>query len=307
VEEYYFQNGMNMPHPNLKAMHAFRRVVELHSFNAAARSLDLTGGAVSKLVAQLEEDIGVRLLNRTTRTVSVTEEGTGFYEAAVRVLDEIEAATEQARSKSSAPAGLLRVSVPTSFALMWLSKRVPDFLGRYPRLNLDLALNDRVVDLVQESFDCAIRIATQLPDSQLVARRLGRAERVLVASPQYLKHAPALDKPGDLKAHECLVYTQSAAPNAWPLGGTEDGRPVEVRGRYRVNNSIMLRDALVAGCGLTLTPHFVVADLLEDGTLVEVLRWHRAPAHNVYGVAAHQRRVAQKVRAFLDYIEEQMR
>jgi DNA-binding transcriptional LysR family regulator len=295
-----------MRNPSLNAMQAFRRVVELHSFNAAARSLDMSGGAVSKLVAQLEADIGVRLLNRTTRTLSVTDEGTGFYEATVRVLDEINAAAEQARSKSAAPAGMLRVSVPTSFALMWLSKRVPDFLARYAQLNLDLALNDRFVDLVREGFDCAIRIATQLPDSQLVARRLGGVDRVLVASPCYLERAPALVRPEDLKAHDCLIYTQTAAPNEWPLSGTEHGRPVEVNGKYRANNSVMLRDALVAGCGLTLTPRFVVADLLDDGTLVEVLRLHRPPPHNVYGVIAHQRYVAQKVRAFLDFIEERM-
>jgi len=287
-------------------MQAFRRVVELRSLDAAARSLDMTADAVSKLVAQLEGDIGVRLLNRTTRTFSVTEEGTGFYESAVRVLDEIKAAAEQARSKSSAPAGTLRASVPTSFALMWLSKRVPDFLARYPQVNLDLVLNDRFVDLVQENFDCAIRIATRLPDLQLVARRLGSVDRVLVASPGYVERAPALVKPEDLKAHDCLIYTQTMAPNEWPLSGTEHGRPVEVNGKYRTNNSVMMRHALVAGSGLTLTPRFVVEDLLDGGTLVEILRLHRPLPHNVYGVTAHHRYVPQKVRAFFDFIEEQM-
>jgi len=290
--------GINSAIPSLNAMQAYRRVVELHSFSAAARSLDMTGGAVSKLVAQLEKDIGARLLNRTTRSVSVTEEGAGFYEAAVRVLDEVTAASEQARAKSSAPQGRLKVSVPTSFALMWLSKRVPAFLALAPRVQLDLALNDRFVDLVQEGYDCAIRIAPELPDSSLVARRLGSVDRLLVAAPKYLKRAPALERPEDLKAHDCLIYTQTASPNEWPLGGGT----VEVSGSYLANSSVMLRDALVAGCGVTLTPRFVVDDLLESGAVVEVLREYRAPPHQVYGVIAQQRYVARKVRLFLDFV-----
>jgi DNA-binding transcriptional LysR family regulator len=287
-------------------MQAFRRVVELQSFGAAARSLEMTGGAVSKLVSQLEREIGARLFNRTTRSVRVTEEGAAFYGAVVRILDELDAATEQARAKAATPVGTLRASVPTSFALMWLSRRVPAFLARHPQLRLDLSLNDRFVDLVEEGYDCALRIASQLADSHLVARRLGAAERVLVAAPAYLKRSPALRKPADLAAHDCLVYSETASPGEWPLGGTEQGRPVSVDGSYRVNNSVMLRDMLLAGRGITLTPRFVVDDLLQSGKLVEVLRAHRAPPHNVYGVIAHQRYVAQKVRVFLDFIESEL-
>ncbi|HSV52610.1 MAG TPA: LysR substrate-binding domain-containing protein [Burkholderiaceae bacterium] len=287
-------------------MQAFRRVVELHSFNAAARSLEMSGGAISKLVAQLEEDVGARLLNRTTRTVSVSEEGAAFYEAAVRILEEVEIASEQARSQSSVAQGRLKVAVPTSFALMWLSSRVPEFLARFPQVTLELALNDRFADLVQEGFDCALRITTQMPDSQLVARPLGTVERVIVAARSYLKNAPPLEKPEDLKAHDCLLYTQTASPNEWPLTGTAQGRPVEVRGSYRVNNSVMLRDALVAGQGVTLTPRFVVDDLLRSGALTEVLSAYRPQNHTLFGVVAHQRHVARKVRVFLDFIEEKM-
>lgn len=295
-----------MSTPSLHAMQAFRRVVELQSFHAAARSLEMSGGAVSKLVAQLENDVGVRLLHRTTRTVSVSEEGAGFYEAAVRILDETAMATEQARSLSSGVQGRLKVSVPTSFALMWLSRRVPAFLARHPQITLDLSLDDRFVDLVQEGFDCALRIATRFPDSQLVTRPLGAVERVVVAAPGYLEKAPVLKKPQDLKAHDCLLYTQTAAPNEWPLAGTEQGRPVEVGGRYRVNNSVMLRDALVAGQGVALTPRFVVDDLLVSGVLTEVLAAWRPQDHTLFGVMAHRRYVARKVRVFLDFIEEQM-
>lgn len=295
-----------MPTPNLRCLQAFRRVAELHSFNAAARRLEMTSGAVSKLVAQLERDIGARLLNRTTRSVTITEEGAGYYEAVARVLDEVEMAGEQARSRSALPAGSLKVSVPASFGMMWLSSRLPDFLERFAQVKLDMALNDRFVDLVQEGFDCAIRIATQLPDSQLVARPLGTVDRLLVAAPKYLKRAPKLSSPEDLSSHDCLVYTQTATPNEWPLTGTKLGRPIEVSGRLRVNNSVMLRDAVARGHGITLTPRFVVDDLLKKRVLVEVLREHRPAAHNIYGVIAQQRYVPQKVRAFLDFVEERL-
>lgn len=291
---------------SLHGIQAFRRVVELQSFGAAARSLDLTSGAVSKLVAQLEQDLGARLLNRTTRSVSVTEEGAAYYGAVVRVLDELDAAGEQARAKTATPSGTLRASVPSSFAMMWLAKRLPAFLTRHPQLKLDLSLNDRFVDLVEEGYDCAIRIATGLADSRLVARRLGTAQRVLVAAPSYLKRAPALRKPADLAAHDCLLYSETATPNEWPLGGTEQGRPVPVSGTYRVNNSVMLRDMLLAGRGITLTPRFVVDDLLAKGALAEVLRPYWPAPHEVYGVVAHQRYVAQKVRAFLEFVEREM-
>jgi DNA-binding transcriptional LysR family regulator len=290
-----------MAMPGVQAMLAFRRVVELHSFTAAAHSLDMTGGAVSKVIAHLEKILGARLLNRTTRTVSLTEEGTGFYEAVVRILDEIEAAADQARSQSSSPAGLLRTSVPSSFALVWLATRVPAFLAQYGGLKLDLALNDRFVDLVAEGIDCAIRITDGLPDSTLVARRIGSVDRLVVASPRYLKRAPALSAPEHLKAHNCLLYTQTSTPTEWPLRGAKHGT-IEVSGSYRVNSSVMLREALVAGCGLALTPRFVVEDLLREGALVEVLRPHRPQPHVIYGVIANHRYVPQKVRVFLDFV-----
>ena len=223
--------------PSLPAMQAFRRVVEQQSFGAAARSLEITGGAVSKLVAQLEHDLGVRLLHRTTRSVSVSAEGQAFYRDAVRILDEVDAAAEAVRSGAAAPGGRLRVSLPTSFALAWLAARLPAFMRAHPQIELDLALNDRYVDIVQEGFDCAIRIATHLPDSTLVARRLGVVQRLLVAAPSYLDVAPPLAKPQDLGLHACLVYSQDGGPAEWSLQGAA---PLRTSGYCRVNNSVML-------------------------------------------------------------------
>jgi DNA-binding transcriptional LysR family regulator len=291
-----------MPRPTIAALQAFRRVVELHSFRAAAASLQLTGGAVSKLVAQLERALGARLLHRTTRTVTVSAEGSTFYEAAVRVLDELDAAGEALRARASAPSGRLKVSVPTSFAWLWLSPRLPAFVEAHPALEVDLALNDRYVDLVQEGFDCAIRITARLADSTLVARPLGLVERWLVAAPAYLDNAPPLDTPEDLDAHACLGYSQGGEAIEWPLAGTADDRPVAVATACRVNNSAMLRDLLLAGLGVTLTPAFVVDDLVRDGRLVERLDRHRPEPLTVWGVVAHSRYIAPRVRAFLDFV-----
>lgn len=292
-----------MKRPGLPAMQAFRRVVELQSFGAAARSLAITGGAVSKLVAQLEQDLGVRLLHRTTRRVSVSSEGQAFYRDAVRILDEVDAAAEALRRGAAAPAGRLKVSLPTSFAIAWLARRLPAFVLAHPQIELDLALNDRHVDLVQEGFDCAIRIATQLPDSSLVARRLGQAQRLLVAAPSYLELAPPLETPQDLGRHACLVYSPDGAPVEWPLHGSAPLRPA---GHVRVNNSVMLRELLLDGLGVTLTPDFVVADLLAAGRLVELLPARRPAPHGVFGVVAHPRHVARKVAALLDFVGEQL-
>lgn len=289
--------------PSLLAMQAFRRVVEQQSFGAAARSLEITGGAVSKLVAQLEHDLGVRLLHRTTRSVSVSAEGQAFYQDAVRILDEVDAAAEAVRSGAAAPGGRLRVSLPTSFALAWLAARLPAFMRTYPQIELDLALSDRYVDIVQEGFDCAIRIATHLPDSTLVARRLGGVQRLLVAAPSYLEVAPPLAKPQDLAMHACLVYSQDGGPAEWPLQGAA---PLRTNGYCRVNNSVMLRELLLAGMGLTLTPDFVVGDLVASGRLVELLPARRPVPHGVFGMVAHPRHMSRKVGAFLDFVGSQL-
>jgi DNA-binding transcriptional LysR family regulator len=292
-----------MRRPSLPAIQAFRRVVELQSFGAAARSLEVTGGAVSKLVAQLEQDLGVRLLHRTTRSVSVSSQGAVYYKDAVRILDDVDAAAEAVRGAAAAPSGRLKMSLPTSFAIAWLASRLPAFMHVYPQVELDLVLNDRYVDIVQEGFDCAIRIATHLPDSSLVARRLGNVQRLLVASPSYLDMAPPLRRPEDLSSHACLVYSQDGGPAEWPLSGVA---PLQMHGTCRVNNSVVLRELLLAGLGVTLTPDFVVADLIADGRLVELLPQHRPDAQGVFGIVAHHRHVSRKVAAFLDFVASQM-
>ena len=173
--------------PTIHAMTAFRRVVETRSFKQAAAGIGLSGSAVSKLVAQLEANLGAQLLARTTRSLGVTEAGERFYASVVQILDELERASATARDTARLPSGTLRVSVPTSFALMRLARRLPDFLVRYPEVRLQLNLDDRFVDLVEGGYDCALRISAQMPDSTLVAWRLGSAALVTVAAGRYLR------------------------------------------------------------------------------------------------------------------------
>lgn len=289
-------------YPSMRALYAFRRVVELQSFTEAAKDLDLTGGAVSKLIAGLEDELGVRLLTRTTRRVNATESGLAYYKAAAAVLDELKAASDIVQSQTLRPQGGLKVSVPTSFALMTLSPHLPAFLEAYPELRVELSLNDRFVDLVEEGFDCAIRIASHLDDSALVTKPLGTVERLIVASPAYLARHGTPASPRDLAGHNCLLYSLSATSNNWPLTEGRAQAPIHVKGSLSVNNSVMLRQALLSGCGLTLAPRFVVADLLDAGHLVEVLAAFRPVPHQVYGVLANRKHLPHKVELFFEFV-----
>jgi DNA-binding transcriptional LysR family regulator len=295
-----------MDGPSLAGMRAFRAVVEAASFKHAGERLGLGGSAVSKLIAALERQLDALLLQRSTRSLTVTEAGQRFYESVVRVLDETDAAVEQLRELGGQPCGQLRVSLPNSFGLLWMARRLPDFLVRYPRLELDLALNDRFVDLVAERYDCALRIGSELADSSLYARRLGSMPRVLVAAPRYLRNAPPLRAPADLADHRALLYSLASAGNQWPFLVNGQAVSVAVAGRLKVDSSLMLRDALVAGLGLTLTPLFVVQDLIESGDLLRLLPETMPAPHGIYGVTSQRRHIGQKTQLFLDFIQQEL-
>lgn len=254
-------------------------------------------------MSQLEIEVGSRLLTRTTRSVALTEAGTTFYRSADNLLDELEHAVELARRETAIVRGTLRVSVPNSFAVRWLASRLPSFQRNHPALDLDIELDDHQVNLTEQGFDCAIRIASGLLDSSLVARPLGYVHRVVVASPVYLRQAPPLRRPADLAQHRCLIYSLSDVPDEWPLHDAETrSTSVAVSGHYRVNNSLMLREAVAQGLGVALTPLFVVDDLLANGSVVELLMAHLPAPHRVYGVVVHHRHMPKKVSVFFDFI-----
>jgi DNA-binding transcriptional LysR family regulator len=289
----------------LVAMRVFRRVVELHAFSGAARDLRLSNAAVSKHVAALEEHLRTRLLHRTTRRLSLTTAGAAYYERCVRILDEV-AETERSLSSAAAePHGLLRVNAPMSFGLLHLSPLIPEFLARWPALALDVGFTDRFIDLVEEGVDLVIRIASSLPDSAtLVAQRLARARQLLVASPAYLRAHGEPKTLDDLARHVCIVYSASRTPGVWEF--VEQGAPrrVTIRGRLVLNSSIAIRDALLAGVGISLLPSFYVGTALRQRRLRVLLPEQEPPPLVVYAAYQRSRHLSAKVRLFSEFLRE---
>jgi len=287
----------------LAAMTVFRRVVELNGFAAAARDLRLSNAAVSKHVQKLEQSLNARLLDRTTRRVAPTEAGRAYYERCVRILDEIEEAEAAISRHAASPRGTLRVNAPMSFGIRHLSPVLPAFLARFPDIRIDLSLNDRFVDLVEEGFDVAVRIGV-LADSSLIARRIASGRTMLVASPDYLARRGRPRMPADLVGHDCLVYTYRSRERDWDFEGP--GGPVSVRidGSLRANNGDMLAQAAAAGIGIAAVPNFIVDDLLRGGRVVPLLREWRPPGFEINAVYPHSRLLSAKVRAFVDFLVE---
>jgi len=304
--ELCFHDGTNTVNPSLQSLRAFRAVGELGSFAAAARHLEVTGSAVTKLVAALEAQLGVRLLQRSTRKVSLTAAGEGFLHECAQLLDDMDATFARVQAQGQTVRGRLRLSVPSSFALRWLQPRLPVFLAQHPGLQLDLQLTDRYVDLVAERIDAAVRIGTRLPDSSLHARAIGRVPRVLVASPSYLARSAPLREPADLAQHNALRFAWSNSGNHWPF--MVDGRPVqvEVSGQVRVDNSVMLRELLRSGLGIALTPDFIVDDLLRSGELKTLLSDFLPPPLTVHVVSTQRLLPLPRTQAIVDFLSREL-
>jgi DNA-binding transcriptional LysR family regulator len=288
----------------LDTLRSFRRVVELGGFSAAARDLGLSNAAISKHVAQLEGRLGARLLQRTTRRLSVTEAGQAYYERTARLLDDLAEADDAVSLMQAAPRGTLRVNAPMSFGIQYLAPVLPDFLARYPEVSIDLAMSDRVVDLLEEGFDVALRIRSGLPDSRLIAQKLAPVRRLVCAAPSYLARRGRPEQPADLARHDCLIYSLTDAPEVWDFEGPQGLVAVAVRGRLKANNGQALRDAALSGIGIIRLPSFSVAPELKVGRLVEILGEWRVPAHEFYAVYPTNRHLAPKLRAFVDFLAE---
>jgi len=289
----------------LQAMTALRRVVELKSFSAAAREQRVSSAAITKQIAALEQHLETRLLNRTTRRVSPTAAGLAYYEQCCRILDDIESVEGSLAGTTKKPQGTLRMNVPMSFGLLHVAPLVPELLARYPDLRLELSFTDRFVDVVEEGVDVIIRITDRLQDSDtLVAHKLARARSVVCASPKYLRKHGEPKTPLELARHECVVYSLGQRPGEWTFVGPNGKERVRVNGRYVVNNSLAIRDALVAGAGLTLLPSFYVERELREKTLRAVLTEYETPPIHIYGVYQRSPHVPFKVRAVLDFLGE---
>jgi DNA-binding transcriptional LysR family regulator len=291
---------------SLEGWGVFVRVVDLRSFSAAARSLHMAKASVSRSMARLEERLGVPLLQRTTRSLALTEAGEVLYARARDILEEVREAEEEARELGGSVRGTLRVAAPVSFAAANMAPYVPAFLAAHPKLRIELEVEDRFTDLVAGRFDVALRLAN-LPDSSLRARRLAPSRRLLAASPAYLSRAGVPKKPADLVQHACITYAhQLAAPmDQWLFRkrGSETFA-MRVSGPLTVNNGEVLRGLLLADAGIGLAPLGLIADDLRSGRLVPLLVGQVAMDASVYAVMPQKRSPPAKVRAFVDFLAQ---
>ncbi len=289
----------------LAALRALRRVVELGSFSKAAAALGVSHTAVSRQISHLEARLGATLLNRTTRRFALTEAGQRYYDASRQILDALDAADRAAAEQQARPTGSLRINAPVAFGALELAAWLPQFLARYPELQIDLVCNDRIVDLIEDGFDVALRLTGKLPDSTLIARRLAASGMALVAAPAYLARHGTPRTPPELAAHNCLGYGEAAPAREWRFTGP-DGAPqqVGVRGTLQANTGMALRAAAVGGLGIAATAAFIVRGELARGELVALLPDYPMAPRELYALYPQNRHLSPKVRVFVDFAAE---
>lgn len=290
----------------LTSLRAFAKVVELGSFAEAGRTLRLSRSAVSKYVAELEQDLGVQLLQRTTRHVSPTENGQAYFERTLGILADLEAADQAVAQLQSTPRGLLRINAPMSFGTIKLGPLIAEFMARYPDLQVQLVLTDEQVDPVQAGVDVTLRIA-ELETSSLIARKLTDIDRVICASPDYFKAKGRPGEPDDLRRHDCLTYGFLSTGNQWKLTGPDGDHWIAPHWTLCANNAEVLRDAAVKGRGIAILPVFIVEPQLKSGALLTVLDDYRAPPLTLYAVYPPTRHLSVKVRLFIDFLVGRLR
>ena len=286
----------------LDEIRAFAAVAEARSFTQGARKLDVSGAQISKLVARLENRLGARLLNRTTRDVSLTDTGQAYLERARDLLEGFDALESSVKDQSG-PSGMLKVSAPVSFGKGQLTPALLAFAAEYPAVSVDVHFADRMVNLVEEGFDVAVRIG-HLTDSSLVAKRLAAVRMVTCASPDYLTRHGTPTALEDLAKHEAVLDTNAREATVWPFGPHGDVREVRVHGRLRFNGAEACVAAAVAGFGLTRSPAFAAADDLRAGRIVPILCNFEPELIHVHAVYPHARHLAAKVRAFVDFLAQ---
>jgi DNA-binding transcriptional LysR family regulator len=285
----------------LQAIEVFVKIAELKSFSAAAAALDLSRTLVSERVRDLEAELGVRLLQRTTRRVALTESGAAFLERVRVGLSALEEAAAEASSLSVEPRGLLRINAALSFGFRHLAPAVGSFLQLHPNVRVELILDDRLVDLIEEDVDIAIRIGN-LRSSTTIARKLASCRMLVCAAPAYVKRHGAPKRPSDLKDHACFSYSYLQDGEDWKFARGREKIKVRIASRLRSNNGDAIAEAAASGAGIALQPDFIAGPLIKQGRLVEILPGWRAAEYGVYALYPPTQFMPAKSRAFLDYL-----
>ena len=282
-------------------MQTFAAVVDAGSFVKAADALAMSKAAVSRYVADLEARLGVRLLHRTTRRLSVTEEGQLFHARCKELLSEVDAAEAEITSGSADARGLVRVNAPVTFGILHLAPLWGEFRAMHPKVTLDVTLADRVVDLVEEGYDLAVRIA-ELPNSTLISKRLSTTRMVLCASPRYLEQRGTPQQPGELAEHAIIAYSHWSTRDEWRFDGPQGEVSVHTRPCIHTNSGDTCRAAALADQGVILQPSFLVGEDLAQGRLVELMPAYRSIELGIYAVYPTRKHVSPKVRVLIDFL-----
>lgn len=287
----------------LREMEIFARVVEAGSFSAAARDINMGQPAISKTIAGLEDRLGVRLLTRSTRKLSPTEAGTAFYERAVRAISEADEAEAAAQGAGAGLEGRLRVSAPVTFSRLHLVPKLGSFLDAHPRVQLELLMDDRVVDVVAENVDAALRLGV-LTDSALRARKLGQAERLVVATPAYLARRGVPRSPVDLLDHDSIIYGQSSGGQEWLFRRGTSETSVYLKPRLKLSAAEGVREAVLAGQGFAIASRWMFAPELKSGEVAAILEEWALPPIDLWVIYPSGRLTSAKARAFINWFEK---
>lgn len=289
----------------LHSMSVFRRVVENGSFSAVARETGLSQPTVSKHIAALEQRLGTKLLSRSTRQIKLTDAGSRYYEQCVRIVDELAEVEAGLVQEQSQLTGMLRINSPVTFGRMHLVPHLWKFMRQFPELEVDLMMDDHYVDLVKEGVDVAIRLGP-LPDANFIARKIGDNKRVTVASPAYLKSWGAPNTMQELSEHDCVVYSLLTTQSEWHFTGPKGKEKINVSGRFSTNSPAVMREAVVAGMGIGVTPIWLVEDLLKQGKLKTILNDYTPVPFEIHAIYPERRFVPAKVYRFIEYLQAEL-
>lgn len=287
---------------DLNAIKTFCRAVEAGNMTAAAKALHITKSVASRRLQALEEDLGVRLLQRTTRGVSPTDEGALFYERCQRILDDLDDAQQAVKHASDNLIGHLRITAPRSFTDLLLHKAITAFMQQYPAVTIELNLTDERVDIINGGYDLGFRIASSLNDSALIAKKIAPMQFHTVASPDYLQKHGTPHIPDDLKTHNCLFYTNVSANQQWRFIENGKSKSVRVNGPLLSNSGTLQLQAAISGLGIATLPHFFVHDALKQKQLITILDDYTPPTNTLYALYPEKRHLPLKVRTLIEFV-----